>query len=123
MSCDTFQRISGNFSRPNTTGPSRLPYLSASGIPYALNSVPFLLFWLMWTQSSVGRPDSIPTWRFCEALPPSERGERSEESHPRWNEVAQRIPNFQGDRPNPRSEEHTSELQSPVHLVCRLLLE
>src|SRR5438876_2073818 len=24
---------------------------------------------------------------------------------------------------NPRSEEHTSELQSPVHLVCRLLLE
>src|SRR5438876_3805663 len=30
-------------------------------------------------------------------------------------------------RPGPvveeRSEEHTSELQSPVHLVCRLLLE
>src|SRR5438876_3682646 len=25
--------------------------------------------------------------------------------------------------PPPRSEEHTSELQSPVHLVCRLLLE
>src|SRR5690348_17672482 len=24
---------------------------------------------------------------------------------------------------NCRSEEHTSELQSPVHLVCRLLLE
>src|SRR5690348_17958236 len=23
---------------------------------------------------------------------------------------------------HPRSEEHTSELQSPVHLVCRLLL-
>src|SRR5690348_17598373 len=29
-----------------------------------------------------------------------------------------------GARPSPgRSEEHTSELQSPVHLVCRLLLE
>src|SRR5438552_10643778 len=33
-----------------------------------------------------------------------------------------------GDRPRPRreenrSEEHTSELQSPDHLVCRLLLE
>src|SRR5690348_17905395 len=30
------------------------------------------------------------------------------------------------DRPevaHARSEEHTSELQSPVHLVCRLLLE
>src|SRR4051794_41594522 len=28
-----------------------------------------------------------------------------------------------GTRREPRSEEHTSELQSPVHLVCRLLLE
>src|SRR2546422_3881580 len=31
-----------------------------------------------------------------------------------------------GDRPSgltPRSEEHTSELQSRLHLVCRLLLE
>src|SRR5690348_17616408 len=27
------------------------------------------------------------------------------------------------DRAAERSEEHTSELQSPVHLVCRLLLE
>src|SRR5436189_339575 len=25
--------------------------------------------------------------------------------------------------PRPRSEEHTSELQSPMYLVCRLLLE
>src|SRR5580704_19663186 len=34
---------------------------------------------------------------------------------------------FHSPRPQPRwqwrSEEHTSELQSPVHLVCRLLLE
>src|SRR5438876_8466835 len=28
-----------------------------------------------------------------------------------------------GGQPPARSEEHTSELQSPVHLVCRLLLE
>src|SRR5690348_18143996 len=28
-----------------------------------------------------------------------------------------------GPRRRGRSEEHTSELQSPVHLVCRLLLE
>src|SRR5690348_17933167 len=27
------------------------------------------------------------------------------------------------DEDTERSEEHTSELQSPVHLVCRLLLE
>src|SRR5690348_17760940 len=36
-------------------------------------------------------------------------------------------PRRQGLEPHPggreRSEEHTSELQSPVHLVCRLLLE
>src|SRR5690348_17897994 len=31
-------------------------------------------------------------------------------------------PNF-GYQGTVRSEEHTSELQSPVHLVCRLLLE
>src|SRR4051794_41636942 len=30
---------------------------------------------------------------------------------------------FLGHRAAMRSEEHTSELQSPVHLVCRLLLE
>src|SRR5437763_12498777 len=27
------------------------------------------------------------------------------------------------ERPRQRSEEHTSELQSPMYLVCRLLLE
>src|SRR5690348_18187123 len=30
---------------------------------------------------------------------------------------------FEVARAGKRSEEHTSELQSPVHLVCRLLLE
>src|SRR5690348_18115265 len=30
---------------------------------------------------------------------------------------------LKGEAPDARSEEHTSELQSPVHLVCRLLLE
>src|SRR5690348_18022392 len=30
---------------------------------------------------------------------------------------------YVGDAQHWRSEEHTSELQSPVHLVCRLLLE
>src|SRR2546422_4663552 len=32
------------------------------------------------------------------------------------------IPRYHGV-PGPRSEEHTSELQSRLHLVCRLLLE
>src|SRR5256885_10835785 len=42
------------------------------------------------------------------------------ESWPQW-----RGPLGTGAAPdaNPRSEEHTSELQSPCNLVCRLLLE
>src|SRR5690348_17471990 len=34
-----------------------------------------------------------------------------------------RCPSTLATRARARSEEHTSELQSPVHLVCRLLLE
>src|SRR5258708_32187113 len=34
-----------------------------------------------------------------------------------------RMPSFWVRHSNTRSEEHTSELQSPDHLVCRLLLE
>src|SRR5256884_6097907 len=30
---------------------------------------------------------------------------------------------YTGETPSSRSEEHTSELQSRLHLVCRLLLE
>src|SRR5256885_11979119 len=33
------------------------------------------------------------------------------------------LPHRRGARGDPRSEEHTSELQSPCNLVCRLLLE
>src|SRR5690348_18147922 len=33
------------------------------------------------------------------------------------------VPAAGQDRRDRRSEEHTSELHSPVHLVCRLLLE
>src|SRR5690348_1709032 len=36
--------------------------------------------------------------------------------------VAQAALSAGADNVNSRSEEHTSELQSPVHLVCRLLL-
>src|SRR5438552_13795743 len=35
----------------------------------------------------------------------------------------QLIAHHLGGKVDPRSEEHTSELQSPDHLVCRLLLE
>src|SRR5258708_29449889 len=45
----------------------------------------------------------------------------------RWPAAARRFPgrgsqSTSASRPD-RSEEHTSELQSPDHLVCRLLLE
>src|SRR5258708_29812436 len=33
------------------------------------------------------------------------------------------LPSSPSPTPSARSEEHTSELQSPDHLVCRLLLE
>src|SRR5437764_9401692 len=36
---------------------------------------------------------------------------------------ARRIGNNGGEHRTQRSEEHTSELQSPMYLVCRLLLE
>src|SRR5258708_29359930 len=38
----------------------------------------------------------------------------------REHEAARKLHHVRAD---PRSEEHTSELQSPDHLVCRLLLE
>src|SRR2546429_7396503 len=42
----------------------------------------------------------------------------------RWNgETALMIGSRSGTVPGVRSEEHTSELQSRLHLVCRLLLE
>src|SRR5258708_22942156 len=37
--------------------------------------------------------------------------------------LAQLAPDTRSERDRMRSEEHTSELQSPDHLVCRLLLE
>src|SRR6266487_6736519 len=37
--------------------------------------------------------------------------------------AARSFARLKSDRDESRSEEHTSELQSPVHLVCRLLLD
>src|SRR6266705_5695598 len=37
--------------------------------------------------------------------------------------LGDRSPLERGPDPRPRSEDHTSELQSPYDLVCRLLLE
>src|SRR3990170_295010 len=53
--------------------------------------------------------DALPIWPRC---PASRRRAR-----------ARRRPARASRRISRRSEEHTSELQSPDHLVCRLLLE
>src|SRR2546422_2231096 len=50
----------------------------------------------------------------------------NEQGQPAYNMNAQNIIATHGapnQRGQPRSEEHTSELQSRLHLVCRLLLE
>src|SRR3989442_4149269 len=57
--------------------------------------------------------DALPISRTTSATCPSGR---------RWSmRLAQSLIDFSG--PQQRSEEHTSELQSRPHLVCRLLLE
>src|SRR5256885_4089548 len=51
---------------------------------------------------------------------------RLAQAHHQLDEVAgrpERLPAVGDDRQQLRSEEHTSELQSPCNLVCRLLLE
>src|SRR5256885_10870462 len=70
--------------------------------------------------SSRGRPSAhclMPTMRpitssSCSA-PPS----------PKWAATTTMTGPWSSPRPCARSEEHTSELQSPCNLVCRLLLE
>src|SRR2546429_4143134 len=57
---------------------------------------------------------AAPAWR---ATPT-----RSHSSSP-WSDFAAGSNAPQGRPPAARSEEHTSELQSRLHLVCRLLLE
>src|SRR5690348_17800569 len=47
-----------------------------------------------------------------------ERGERHTLNEPNARHLLDKV-----IESSSRSEEHTSELQSPVHLVCRLLLE
>src|SRR5205807_6785646 len=67
--------------------------------------------------------DALPIWR------PALFGRRAARSDALRGAVRDRVPHAVargGRAPRPsaqRSEEHTSELQSPCNLVCRLLLE
>src|SRR5687768_18189909 len=65
--------------------------------------------------------DALPIFR--EALEAGRRVERLCTPLAAWMHFVRRKAS-EGDRlVDPRSEEHTSELQSRLHLVCRLLLE
>src|SRR2546426_4528163 len=62
----------------------------------------------------------------CRDDPADPAAERSASQHVRWKMFAGRDTECRhpyGARIEERSEEHTSELQSPCNLVCRLLLE
>src|SRR2546426_11810359 len=64
----------------------------------------------------------IYTLSLHDALPISSAAQRRRAK--RWRcASAHRSNSGASFRKNPRSEEHTSELQSPCNLVCRLLLE
>src|SRR5690348_18020500 len=63
----------------------------------------------------IGGRSCLSLFSWCESLRRSADTKRA---------AGQHVVFFQGEsQPLLRSEEHTSELQSPVHLVCRLLLE
>src|SRR5258708_15072529 len=67
---------------------------------------------------------SRPDWRIIQDLA-NQLGAKWNYQHPSeiYQEIASLTPLFAGVTYERRSEEHTSELQSPDHLVCRLLLE
>src|SRR2546422_9846792 len=79
---------------------------------FMLTSDPPLCFFFFFFNDTA--TTEIYTLSLHDALPISRAGRASRSS--RWSRI--RAP-----RPRPRSEEHTSELQSRLHLVCRLLLE
>src|SRR2546422_10990335 len=64
--------------------------------------------------------DALPIYREGEA----DRGDaQARGAVQRADEQRLRLAHAEDQREHQRSEEHTSELQSRLHLVCRLLLE
>src|SRR5258708_21907185 len=59
----------------------------------------------------------------CRAQGAGAQNARSGPDHPIGHRNSERPGRARGVTSLARSEEHTSELQSPDHLVCRLLLE
>src|SRR5690348_17421513 len=75
------------------------------------------------------RPTLFPYTTLFRSLAAGQRGCGLTEAHVTEPDVDERLQPARDRRlvgeelDRLRSEEHTSELQSPVHLVCRLLLE
>src|SRR2546422_7014659 len=66
----------------------------------------------------------IYTLSLHDALPISSSARARRRCRRPWRSSAKRCPSGSGESTRTtRSEEHTSELQSRLHLVCRLLLE
>src|SRR5256885_12963090 len=79
--------------------------------------VPRLLFFFFFNDTAT---TEIYTLSLHDALPISPDARRGNHRGSRPAPAIQAVPPFPRA---PRSEEHTSELQSPCNLVCRLLLE
>src|SRR5688572_30952820 len=75
----------------------------------------FIFFFFFFNDTAT---TEIYTLSLHDALPISLRYIRQ-----RWNDTPSNLPCGRRTRIDPRSEEHTSELQSQSNLVCRLLLE
>src|SRR5256885_10916944 len=69
------------------------------------------------------RPGSSARRPPCPPRPASATTARRPRSRAAARPAPRRWPRPAGPPTDPRSEEHTSELQSPCNLVCRLLLE
>src|SRR5690348_18290694 len=83
------------------------------------NYYPIYIFFLM-----LRRPPRSTLFPYTTLFRSDPQGERTADqvvNRMREEDLANVIYEFGEERR--RSEEHTSELQSPVHLVCRLLLE
>src|SRR3712207_8274223 len=66
---------------------------------------------------------SVQSPKYLNGTPPSSPARRFTICSPDWPDCTRRIQASAEDSNSPRSEEHTSELQSRQYLVCRLLLE
>src|SRR2546422_2106478 len=76
-------------------------------------------------RSALGPPRRIPPWRISNGRTRA-TPKRSGATRPHTAALSMPAPRRSACSPPaapPRSEEHTSELQSRLHLVCRLLLE